>query len=316
MTLLGFIRLVIKKLPWLVIFPSMIAGLVIYLTKNMEREYVSSTIMYTGIASGYDITEIDAPRIDYFAVNNSFDNLINTVKSRETIEDVAMKLLTQHLMLKNPDPTVLSEKSFQRINNLIKPEEKKQLVVPGNFDSTYARIYRMRISSSENVVANLLNKIHRDNVHYSVSSITNRLTVNRKGSSDMLEMNFRSSDPGVTMHTLKFLLEAAQKRYRGVKGAETSNVVKYFEEQLRRALEDLRAAEERLKTFGVENRIINYYEQAKYIAASNEEIKNEYYKEMMAYEASKAAVDRLETRMEDRGLVITTNREFLDLRRQ
>lgn len=313
MTLIGFIRLFIKRLPWLVIFPGLLAGLVIYLTKNMPREYQSETTIYTGIASGYNITETGENRIDYFAVNNAFDNLIATVKSRETIEEVGLKLLTQHLLQEEPVLAVVNVKSLQKLNEVISPALRKQLVVPNNFDSTYQRINQYRLSSSTNEIALLINN---STSHYAVVKLLSNITVQRRASSDMLELKYKSDDQGVCLQTLIFLIDVFERRYKSIKGSETSNVVKYFEEQLRKALQELRQAEERLKNFGVDNRIINYNEQSKFIAESKEDMTTDYYKEVMIFGAANAAVERLEKKLDEREILIANNTDLINKRKE
>lgn len=313
MTLIGFIRLFIKRLPWLVIFPGLLAGLVIYLTKNIPREYQSETTIYTGIASGYNITETGESRIDYFAVNNAFDNLIATVKSRETIEEVGLRLLTQHLLQEEPSLPIVNVKSLQKLNEAIPPALRKQLVVPNNFDSTYQNLNRYRLSSSTNEIALLLNN---SKSHYLVTNILGNLTVQRRASSDMLELRYKSDDQGVCLQTLIFLVEVFERRYKAIKGSETTNVVKYFEEQLRLALQSLREAEERLKNFGVDNRIINYNEQSKFIAESKEDMTTDYYKEVMIFGAANAAVERLEKKLDERQILIANNTELINKRKE
>lgn len=313
MTLLSFTRLVIKRLPWLFIFPVLLAGLVYYLTEDLPREYQSSTTLYTGLASGTDISEIAESRIDFFAVNNAFDNIIATVKSRETIEETALKLLAQHLLQDKADLDIINQKSLERLRELVPDTLRKKLVVPGNLDSTFANVVRYRSASSDNRLADI---VSNSSSHYSVTSILNRLTVNRKGNSDFLEMTFKAGDQGVCQNTLKFLVEVFQKRFKSVKGSESSNVVKYFEEQLRRALSELRVAEEKLKDFGVANRIINYDEQSKFIAESKEDMTTDYYKEVMQFGGAKAAVERLEKKMDEREFVVANNVDIVAKRKQ
>ena len=102
MNLLEFIRLIARNWKVLVLFPLTTAGIVFFLTRNTKKEYVSNTQVYTGIASGYGITSGENDRVDYFAVNNAFDNLMATIKSRETIEEVGMRLLAKHLLVEKP----------------------------------------------------------------------------------------------------------------------------------------------------------------------------------------------------------------------
>ena len=101
MKLVQYIKLLLKYSKWLVIVPVVCAATVFFLTKKSKKQYVSSTSLYTGVASGYSITSTEDERLDYFAVNNAFDNLVASAKSRETIEQVSLHLLSEHLLLKN-----------------------------------------------------------------------------------------------------------------------------------------------------------------------------------------------------------------------
>ncbi|MFN4082338.1 MAG: GumC family protein [Bacteroidia bacterium] len=313
MTLIGFFRLILKKLRWLVLFPLMLAGAVIFFTRNMPKEYQSATTIYTGLASGYNITDDGTARIDNFAVNNAFDNLITTVKSRETLEEVAIKLLAQHLLLDMPDVNILGQKGFDKLNDLVPFEERNRLVVKGDFEKTVKNIYKVKDSTIRNIVQYILSN---PGSFYSLSTIQGSITVMRKQSSDMLEITFKSSDPGVCLYTLKFLVEAFSYRYKGIKGGETINAVKYFEEQLQKAFEQLQNSENRLKDFGVENKIINYYEQAKFVAESKEDLSTEYYKEKMKYEAAVNALARIEEKMTNYNEFVSNNEELVNIRQQ
>ena len=74
------IRLIKNHLLLVIFLPLLIAVFVFFLTRNEKREYTANTLIYTGLASGYTIESGQNSRIDYFTVNNAFDNLINTVK--------------------------------------------------------------------------------------------------------------------------------------------------------------------------------------------------------------------------------------------
>jgi hypothetical protein len=46
---------------------------------------------------------------NYQATNTAFDNLINIIESRETQEEVAIRLLAMHLMLHEANPKYISK---------------------------------------------------------------------------------------------------------------------------------------------------------------------------------------------------------------
>ena len=140
MNLLEFIRIIFRNWKLLVLFPLLTAGVVFFLTRNTKKEYVSSTQVYTGIASGYGITSGEDDRIDYFAVNNAFDNLMATIKSRESIEEVGMRLLAKHLLIKEPSYKEISEENFNKIHESIPDSLRLKLIVKGSEDLTFFKI--------------------------------------------------------------------------------------------------------------------------------------------------------------------------------
>lgn len=88
MNLIYFIRLCYKQF-WLIFgMACLLAGAVYFLTEKEADAYTTSTTIYTGNESGV----------------NQADNLINIVRSRETLEKTAIRLMAQHLLLDKPDP--------------------------------------------------------------------------------------------------------------------------------------------------------------------------------------------------------------------
>jgi polysaccharide biosynthesis transport protein len=105
------LRLLKKHRVLLLATPIVLAILVIFLTKNPSRKYASETTLFTGIASGSSV-ELDKSQ-NFFVANTAFDNLINIIKSRETQQEVAIRLLAEHLMLVNYDPKYISKESYK-----------------------------------------------------------------------------------------------------------------------------------------------------------------------------------------------------------
>ena len=77
MTLIEFVRLVLKHIRVLVLVPLLLGIMVLLLTMNPSFEYTSQTILYTGLATGSSI-EMDK-KFNYQATNTAFDNLINII---------------------------------------------------------------------------------------------------------------------------------------------------------------------------------------------------------------------------------------------
>ena len=117
MTIVDFIRLILKHIVLLITVPILLGVLVILLTMNPSFEYSSQTLLYTGLATGSSI-EMDKT-FNYQATNSAFDNLINIIKSRETQEEVAIRLLALHLMLPEANPKYISEELFKEFQEKI-----------------------------------------------------------------------------------------------------------------------------------------------------------------------------------------------------
>jgi polysaccharide biosynthesis transport protein len=116
MTVIDFLRLLRKHIVLLIFTPVVLAVLVIFLTRNPSYTYSSETALYTGIASGSSV-EMDKS-FSYYANNTAFDNLINVIGSRQTQQEVAIRLLAQHLMLDSYDPKYISKQSFLQLQRI------------------------------------------------------------------------------------------------------------------------------------------------------------------------------------------------------
>jgi succinoglycan biosynthesis transport protein ExoP len=310
-----FTRIIGSKLKWLILFPSIIAVLVYFLTSKLPKEFVSGASVYTGIASGVNSSNSDdngQSNFDYNAVNNAFDNLMVTIHSRQTSEEVAVKLLAKHLMLKEPELSTLSQEGFDLLALQI-PQDERNSLIGKNEAETTEKILKELHSSGDNFIAELINS---NKGFYSIETINSNLTVKRKQSSDFIDISFKSSDPGVAVWTVRLLSETFISKFKYLKGSETINVVKWFETRLQEAAADLNNSEDKLKDFGVKNKIINYQEQTKFLAEEKELNESNYYKELSNNEASKRAIARLEDKLENRDVLLKNNEELNRLRKK
>jgi polysaccharide biosynthesis transport protein len=126
MNIIEVLRLLRKHLVLLILTPFIMALLVLYFTRKPTYTYSSETTLYTGIASGSSV-EMDKS-FSYFANNTAFDNLINVINSRETQQEVAIRLLAQHLMMPDYDPQFISHQSFINLRR-ITPDYLNGLIV-------------------------------------------------------------------------------------------------------------------------------------------------------------------------------------------
>ncbi|GAB1360258.1 hypothetical protein MASR1M31_20600 [Porphyromonadaceae bacterium] len=176
-----------------------------------------------------------------------------------------------------------------------------------SFDKTLENLINYRKEVEGNFVYDIFNW---DTKYYGYNYLS-KIQIVRKGSSDMLDISFQSDDPGIATNTLIFLNEELAKRYERLLLSASNDVVKHFEEQLALAKIQLELSEDELVKFNIENKIINYEEQTKHLAALNNSIETRYDEVVMQNRSSKALVDELEKQMETRSKLILENELFI-----
>ncbi len=311
MKIIPYIRLLLRKLLWVLLVPLICAGAVYYFTRDMQHDYISNTTLYTGVASGYSITSDDDQRIDYFAVNNAFDNLLATAKSRETIEQVAIHLLAEHLLLRKPDFKILGSQGFEDLEKYAGEKLMLQAQHLGDTQSVYNYLQTIYHSKADNPIARILDG---KKSFYSIDNITTGLTVSRINTSDMVQIIYDCSDPAVCMRTLELHSQIFISKYKSLKVDQTSSAVDYFERKLDEVKGKLQTAEDDLKTFGKDHQIINYYEQTRYIAQSKEEVEKEIYRMKEERDGSSQALKLVESKLNSREKQITNSTTLMRLR--
>lgn len=337
MGIIEFIRLIIKHLRLLILGPILLAILVIFLTSRPSFNYSSQTILYTGLATGSSI-EMEKT-FNYFATNSAFDNLINIINSRETQEEVAIRLLTQHLMLPQANPKFISKKLYDEfkikipshIYNYIEKGEnfdvskkdsienyyKKNPLFPReinpiNFEKTVKNLTVLMKSSNDNFIYEILN--YEDD-HYSLKELST-ISATRINSSDLVKMSYTTNDPGICQQTLAIYNEVCIKNYKNIKENRSDAVVKYFEEQLVEANKKLKVAEDKLLEFNKSYNIINYYEQSKAVAVVKEDMEVDYNNKKAKLAGTIAATKKIEEKLEIQKKIQVLNNEVLDKKRK
>ncbi len=309
--LLFFVRLLLRHITLLLVTPIILASLVFFLTKDQPKVYNSKARVYTGIASGSTI-ELDNTKLDFRATNTAYDNLINLIKARTTIETVGLKLFAQHMSLDSADARIISKEKYKALMEIV-PEDVKALVVKGDVQKTYENFKKLKESNHTNFIYELINLKHPD---YSIEKIVGRISVRRILSSDFVDIEFESEDPGICQNTLLILSEVFVKLNADIKVNQSDAVVKYFEGQLNTSTKTLRKAENELLDFNRTHNIINYYEQTKHIASEKEHFELEYQKVHIKHYAAKAVLETLETKLEAHEKKRLSSKDIISLRNE
>lgn len=313
MTLLQFFRIFNRNLNLFLLCSIVMALMVFFLTRNLPEEFESSTELYTGIASGVELDNITNNRVDYFATNTEYDNLINIIKSRQTLEEVGYRLLTQHLLLDTLNKRYLNSKSWNTLKFYIPDSLRKELLVPYSVELTIRNLKRYRNKYySENKVKWLF---EGDGSPYSYKSI-GRISIERVQSSDLLNISYTYNDPGIVQNTLMIVNQVASSNVEKIKLGQSDDVVEYFREQVNLADKRLDAVEQKLQDFRVANKVINYEEQTRSLAQKKEIMEDEYQKELARKEAAEAGLQTLNQQLAMNSVMVQLGSEILEKKRE
>ena len=268
------IQFIIKTLAkrWipLVLVPLVSAVVVFVIMSGKPKTYKSSTTIYTGIVSGYDVlaSESSGSR-DWMSVNNAIDNLISVIMAESTLSNVSMRLLARnicHLESENLGEYMTKESAME-LRNILSPEVR-ELTVPEDEEATYKNYIKAFESSRDNWFKQMFHWNHR---HYSFSALS-KIEVNRVGNSDMLRMTYSSDDKFIAYNTLTILQTEFIKQYLAIRYQQTTDVVSYFETELETIKSDLTRKENELTRYYIDNGVINYQEQTKMVAERQKDL--------------------------------------------
>lgn len=334
MTVIDFVRLILKYLRLLLLVPVLLALLVMVLTRNPTFEYSSQTVLYTGLASGSSI-EMDKT-FNYQATNTAFDNLINIINSRETQEEVAVRLLALHLMLPTADPKYISEQFYNELKLKV-PEEiygyvhieevdlsalNKERIINNplppvidrlKYEKTVSNLLELMRSSSDNYIYKLLS--FDDDAHYSIKAVSG-VQAQRISNSDLIKLSYTVNDPGICQNTLAIYNEVCTINYKEIKENSSDAVVKYFENELDKAKVELKEAENKLLEFNKKSNIINYYEQSKAVAVVKEELEVDYKKKIAELAGIRAGSKRLEEKLKIQEIIQAKSNDILEKKKE
>lgn len=306
MNLIYFVRLLQKQIKWMLLLGLSLAVIVFLLTLNLPREYESESELNSGVSTSVNLGDIGPARMDFLAVSAKVDNIINTLKSRHTMEQVSVQLLSYHIGLgADPEERLIRQESVRDLREMF-PEEilAKWASLPEQ-----ERISSINEWKQVNVTTdNYYNVFVSENSPYGLKTLS-KVTAFRIGGSDLIKLTYRWRDPGVAQKTLKLMVEILISNMKGINLQQSRDVVAYFERELAKAADSLEFAEEIMKTFRAENNLLNYYEQTEALSVMKENMEDEYQKEIASLNATKASLVKLERQLE-------VNRELLKYGRQ
>lgn len=235
--------------------------------------------------------------------------MVNLTKSRGTLENVSLKLLALNLMHGDPeiDNLYITANNYKKLIASV-PEEILLLVDTTSLDKTVNLFKEYKYSDSRNYLHELFNG---SSAFYSYNALSS-IIIRRQGNSDLIEIAYTSTDPGITWNTVKLVSEELKYSYNNLRYQTANDIVKYYEEELKKLRVQLNKQENELTDYNVKNSVINYIEQTKAIAHSFADFENRYEETRRNYESSSSIIKNLEQYMDIRTKLVKSNEEFIN----
>jgi uncharacterized protein involved in exopolysaccharide biosynthesis len=310
MTLRDIKRLIRRNWLLLVTIPVITAISIYVFNLFQEKEYTSDTVIYTGISSGTRIasaSETSSPR----GADGAYANLISLINSRDTKDEVVLRLLASHIMLREYDPAVMNEETYDRLNELFSPTLKAKLR-GASVEETTENLKTYYRSNSDNVVYHTMNSY---DPLYSLEALT-RLTAYRMGSSDLVKVEYVANDPAVTQQTLEIMTEVFTRKNKELFAGQNENVLVYFDEATQRAYEKLQQAEQKLFEFNKANNIVDYDQQIAATSSDKTAMSDKLSTLEMQYAGAFSAMKSAEETLKRRGAANLQSQQIMNLRSQ
>lgn len=290
---------------WLLWGTLFVTGLVIYFTQFLPYSYTVKSSLYAGITSS---TSLDGAAVNFSVVAATFDNLVNIAKSRSTLEKVSLRLLASSYTHGEEwkDNQYIQAKHYRQLLQ-ITPREVMELIDRKDESKTLANLTAYKKNDHNNFIYSVFN---RTIAFYSMAAL-DRVELKRIGNSDILDISYTSADPGLTQLTVAFLIEELINAYEILRFKSTNDVIAYFEEQVRLAKIRLNEEEDNLMHYNVQERIINYGEETKALAATRYQVDDRLEAAKRTYEGAVALRKMLDEKMDVRAQIIRNNTNLL-----
>ena len=290
---------------WLLWGTLFVTGLVIYFTQFLPYSYTVKSSLYAGITSS---TSLDGAAVNFSVVAATFDNLVNIAKSRGTLEKVSLRLLASSYTHGEEwkDNQYIQAKHYRQLLQ-ITPKEVMELIDRKDESKTLANLTAYKKNDHNNFIYSVFN---RTIAFYSMAAL-DRVELKRIGNSDILDISYTSADTGLTQLTVAFLIEELINAYEILRFKSTNDVIAYFEEQVRLAKVRLSEEEDNLMHYNVQERIINYGEETKALAATRYQVDDRLEAAKRTYEGAVALRKMLDEKMDVRAQIIRNNTNLL-----
>jgi len=306
MTLRDLKQLMRRNWRLLLIIPVVTAVSIYFFASNQDKTYTSSLTLYTGLSSGAMIKGGNAD--NYGSAETVYGNMLNILMGKETHEEVALRLLSKHLMAKRYDSTLMEKQTFIQLNESF-PIALRSKLVGNTEEDTYQKVKTYYESNKTNEIYQLINS---DNPLYSAEALTN-VTATKLNTNDMIQLDYATTDPFVAREALNILANVFIRRSYEYFSGKTMPVVNYFEKSSKEAYDRLQTAEQKLLEFNQNNKIADYDQQISMVASEKTTAQQASYNLEMEYATAVATLKSIDRNLKNQGTTVHNNQKLVSI---
>ncbi len=320
------VRRLLRHWPLLVLIPLATAASIFFFSRFQDKKYESDTVLYTGIASGY---KIEGGNNDsgqgWQATATAFDNLLSLINSRDTREEVALRLLAWRLQDEARTPAAplaapasgllgavqarVLDKKKTPFDVLITPALKAQLTGP-NLDETNRRVvaaFRLGVGNPVYKLVNSKDPLFSENALLTINAA-------RVKDSDLLRIDYAAKDPVLCEKTLELLTQVSIRKHKELFTGQNESVIGYFDKSVEKAAARLKEAEQKLLAFHEKHNIVDYDKQILSSTDEKQAAADKYAQLEMQYAGASSTLKSVEGSLSKRGASNLKSQEIIRLR--
>lgn len=236
MDLLHFIR-VLGKRKWLIVAVVMTAVVTTFLiTRKLPKVYKSKAQLATGITEKTGPTPLSwSPQLQWFEIDGKFNNLIERIKSNQSIALLSYELILHDLEKTNPF------KSLDVLRDKYTSEDLRKA----------ATIYHNKLDSIQPLMSpGEVETIHvriLEDMAYDPQSLLDNFAIARDADTDYLGVTYSSDNPFLSAFAVNTLCKQFMRYHDAIRQEQADNAVEFYAKlavDKRRKLDELMLAQQ------------------------------------------------------------------------
>ena len=318
------LRRLLRHWPLLVLVPAVTVASIYFFSRSQDQKYESDTVLYTGIASGYKISgDGNGNGGGWQATTTAFDNLLSLINSRDTREEVSLRLLAWQLQREAAQPTrpaaPLTDLLARLEAKAVKPKptpygqlpaSEKAALTGSTLAETTGRVLAAYRAGPQTPVHQLVNS--KDPLFSDAALL--RINAGRVKDSDLLRIDYAAKDPALCQQTLEILSQVFIRKHKELFTGQNESVTNYFARSVEQARTRLQAAEQQLAAFHRNNNIVDYEKQILTATDERQAADDKYNQLAMQAAGASSTLKSMNKTIDKRGPSTLKSQEIIRLR--